>query len=256
MTGETVDVFHRGRFVLVQPKGAGHRAGVDAMILAAAVPGNFTGRLADLGAGAGAAGLAVASRCPQAHVTLIERDPLMIDHANKTLKHESNQSLAPRVSLIESDVTLTGKHRVAAGLADNAFDFAIFNPPFNLSHDRQTPDPVKAAAHVMDDGLFENWLRTVAAIVRPGGGMALIARPQSIGDILAALKGRFGGLRIVPIHPREGEPAIRIVVTAIHGSRAAMRLESPLILHGAEGHAFTPRAEAIINGLAGLFDPH
>jgi tRNA1(Val) A37 N6-methylase TrmN6 len=256
VASQTVDVFHRGRFVLVQPKGAGHRAGVDAMILAAAVPGDFTGRLADLGAGAGAAGLAVASRCPQARVTLIERDPLMIDHANKTLKHESNQSLASRISLIESDVTLTGKHRVAAGLADNAFDFAIFNPPFNSAQDRQTPDPVKAAAHVMEDGLFESWLRTVAAIVRPGGGMALIARPQSIGDILASLKGRFGGLRIVPVHPREGEAAIRIVVTATHGSRAAMRLESPLILHGPEGHAFTPRAEAIINGLAGLFDPH
>lgn len=255
MTGETVDVFHRGRFVLVQPKGAGHRAGVDAMILAAAVPRDFAGQLADLGAGAGAAGLAVASRCPQSQVTLIERDPLMIDHANKTLKHESNQTLALRISLIESDVTLTGKRRVAAGLADNAFDFAIMNPPFNLANDRRTPDPVKALAHVMDDGLFESWLRTAAAIVRPGGGMALIARPQSIGDILAALKGRFGGVCIVPVHPREGEAAIRIVVAATHGSRAAMRLESPLVLHGPEGHAFTPRAVAISNGLAGLFDP-
>ena len=225
------------------------------MILAAAVPSGFSGHLADLGAGAGAAGLAVASRCPQARVTLIERDPLMIDHASKTLKHESNQSLAPRVSLIESDVTLTGKHRVAAGLADNAFDFAVFNPPFNPARDRQTPDPLKAAAHVMDDGLFENWLRTVAAIVKPGGGMALIARPQSIAEILAALKGRFGALCIVPVHPREGEAAIRIVVMATHGSRAAMRLESPLILHGPAGHAFTPRADAINNGLAGLFDP-
>ena len=98
-------------------------------------------------------------------MTLIERDPLMIDHANKTLKHESNQLLAPRVSLIDSDVTLTGKHRVAAGLTDNTFDFAIMNPPFNPAHDRRTPDPVKAAAHVMDDGLLENWLRTAAAIV-------------------------------------------------------------------------------------------
>jgi tRNA1(Val) A37 N6-methylase TrmN6 len=255
VTGETVDAFHRGQFVLVQPKGAGHRSGVDAMMLAAAVPHDFSGKLADLGAGAGAAGLAVASRCPNAHVTLVERDPLMIHCANKTLKHESNQSLASRISLIESDVTLTGKRRLAAGLADNAFDFAILNPPFNPAHDRRTPDPVKAVAHVMDDGLFEAWLRTVAAIVRPGGGMALIARPQSIGEILAALKGRFGSARIVPVHPREGEAAIRIVVTATHGSRAAMRLESPLILHGATGNAFTPRADAINNGLAGLFDP-
>lgn len=255
MISETVDVFHRGRFVLVQPKGSGHRSGVDAMILAATVPHDFTGRLADLGAGAGAAGLALASRCPLAKVTLVERDPLMLACAGKTLKHPSNQMLAGRISLIDSDVTLTGKHRVASGLADNGFDFAIMNPPFNPAHDRRTPDPVKAGAHVMTDGLFEAWLRTAAAIVRPGGGVALIARPQSIAEILAALNGRFGGLRIVPVHPREGEPAIRIVAYGKRGSRAAMSLESPLILHGAEGHAFTLRADAINNGVAGLFDP-
>ncbi len=135
---ESVDVFHRGRFVLVQPKGTGHRSGVDAMILASAVPSDFGGNLVDLGAGAGAAGLAVASRCPSAQVTLVERDPLMIACADKTLKHESNQKLASRTSLIESDVTLTGKRRVASGLADNDFDFAIMNPPFNPAHDRRT----------------------------------------------------------------------------------------------------------------------
>lgn len=255
MISETVDVFHRGRFVLVQPKGSGHRSGVDAMILAATVPQDFAGHLADLGAGAGAAGLAVASRCPLARVTLVERDPLMLAHAAKTLKHESNQALAGRVSLIDSDVTLTGKRRVASGLADNGFDFAIMNPPFNPAHDRRTPDPVKAEAHVMTEGLFEAWFRTAAAIVRPGGSVALIARPQSIGKILPALEGRFGSVRIVPVHAREGEAAIRIIVTGISGSRAAMQMESPLVLHGPDGHAFTPRADAINNGLACLFDP-
>ncbi|RUX04971.1 methyltransferase, partial [Mesorhizobium sp. M2A.F.Ca.ET.037.01.1.1] len=62
----TVDAFHRGRFWLVQPSQGGHRAGMDAMMLAAAVPSRFSGRLADFGAGAGAAALAVLSRCPSA----------------------------------------------------------------------------------------------------------------------------------------------------------------------------------------------
>ena len=73
----TLDAFHRGDFWLVQPRGAGHRAGVDAMMLAAAVPSDFAGRLADFGAGAGAAGLAVASRCPEAAVVLVENSAEM-----------------------------------------------------------------------------------------------------------------------------------------------------------------------------------
>ena len=29
---ETIDAFHRGRFHVIQPKGRGHRAGMDAML--------------------------------------------------------------------------------------------------------------------------------------------------------------------------------------------------------------------------------
>jgi len=76
----TVDAFHRGRFWLVQPR-TGHRAGMDAMMLAAAVPSAFAGRLADFGAGAGAAGLAVLSRCPAAEVVLVERSSEMAGFA-------------------------------------------------------------------------------------------------------------------------------------------------------------------------------
>jgi tRNA1(Val) A37 N6-methylase TrmN6 len=252
--GESVDAFHRGRFVLVQPKGAGHRSGIDAMILAAAVPSGFAGCVADLGAGAGAAGLAVAARCDGASVTLVENDPTMAAFARKTLEHESNQQLASRLLLIESDVTLTGKQRSDAGLQDHSFDFAIMNPPFNSASDRQTPDAIKAGAHVMHDGLFDAWLRTASAIVKPGAGVALIARPQSIDDILEAMKRRFGGVKIVPVHPRADEAAIRIAVTGIRGSRARLSLEPPLVLHGSAGNAFLPRAVAIINGEIGLFE--
>ena len=253
---ETVDEFHRGRFVLVQPKGVGHRSGVDAMMLAASVPDGFSGRLIDMGAGAGAAGLAVACRCEQANVVLAEKDPVMFAFAEKTLSHTANSTLATRVRLIQADVTFAGKRRVDAGLFDNAFDSAIMNPPFNKAADRQTPDAVKAGAHVMHDGLFEAWLRTAAAVVKPGGAVALIARPQSIGDILGAMEGRFGALKILPVHPRAHEPAIRVIVTGTRASRAAMNLMPPLVLHGPEGNGFLQRANDINNGKIGLFDPN
>src|SRR5690606_14878328 len=155
------------------------------------------GRLADLGAGAGAAGMAVASRCPNAHVTLIERVPEMVDYARQTAAHPSNSRMHGRVEVLEADVTLTGKARIAAGLKDDGFAFALMNPPFNAPVDRASPDALRRAAHVMDEDLFERWLRTAAAIVRPRGGIAIIARPQSLTAILAALEGRFGKAQIV-----------------------------------------------------------
>lgn len=248
----TLDAFHRGAFWLMQPR-RGHRAGMDAMVLAAAVPGDFSGTLADLGAGAGAAGLAVAARRPQARAVLVERSPDMIGFARRSLALPENGRLAERVRIIEADVTLTGRQRVAAGLADNTFDFVIMNPPFNAAADRATPDALRRSAHVMDHGLLEAWMRTAAAIVRPRGGMAVIARPSSLAELLASVKGRFGSVRICPIHPRADAPAIRVLLRGVRGSRAGLEIAPPLILHEAGSDRFCARADAINNGAATLF---
>ena len=249
----TLDAFHRGDFWLVPPTGAAQRAGVDAMMLAAAVPSTFAGRLADFGAGAGAAGLAVASRCPEASVTLVENAPEMADFASLTLEHERNTHLRSRASVLVADVTLTGRARERAGLADGGFDYVIMNPPFNAARDRPTPDALKQKAHVMEDGLFESWIRSAAAVTRPRGGLAVIARPVSLAPILAALAGRFGSAEILPVHARADTPAIRIVVRARRASRGALTLRPPLVLHDGPGDGFSARADAINNGKAALF---
>jgi len=250
---ETLDAFHRGAFWLVQPKGTGHRAGVDALLLAAAVPTDFAGKLADFGAGAGAAGLAVAARCAQARVTLVENAPEMTHYAQQTLDHPKNVALADRASLLAADVTLTGRAREKAGLADGSFDYVIMNPPFNEPKDRRTPDALKQQAHVMEDGLFEAWIRSAAAVVRPRGGLAIIARPVSLTLILAALAGRFGSAEVVPVHPRAGQPAIRVIVRARRASRGALSLMPALVLHDGPGNTFSAHANDVCNGRASLF---
>ena len=247
--GQTVDAFHRGRFHLVQPKGRGHRAGMDAMLLASLVVADGPVRVADLGAGAGAAGLAVATRLSEAKVTLVERAPDMADFARRTLALADNAHLAPRLCLIEADVTLTGKARVQVGLADDYFQHVIMNPPFNDAADRRAPDALRAEAHAMTDDLFEKWIRTAGAIAMPGGQLSLIARPQSLAEIVLACGRRFGGLEVTPIHPRPGENAVRILVTAIKGSKARLQLRAPLTMHeDPHTHAFSPIVDDLNNG--------
>ena len=249
----TLDAFHRGDFWLVQPKGAGHRAGVDAMMLAAAVPSTFSGRLADFGAGAGAAGLAVASRCSKATVTLVENSAEMAHFASQTLEHERNAHLAGRACILVADVTLAGRAREKAGLADCSFDYVLMNPPFNAVKDRPTPDALKQKAHVMEDGLFERWIRSAAAVVKPRGSLAIIMRPVLLAPVLAAIAGRFGNAEILPVHPHADRPAIRIVLRAVRAARGGLSLQPPLILHEAGSDRFSQKADAINNGRASLF---
>lgn len=248
----TIDAFHYGRFHLVQPR-SGHRAGMDAMLLAATVPDGASGRLADLGSGAGAAGLAVAARVPEIAVTLAERSPVMLGFARRTLALEENAWLRDRVEILGADVTLRGDARRAAGLGDDAFDWVILNPPFNEPFDRTTPDPLRAEAHAMTDGeMFEQWLRTAGAIMRPGGQVSVIARPRSIRPILDALAGRFGGIEVTPVHPRPDAEAIRILVTAVKQSRGWLNFQPPLVIHEGPGHDFAPFMDALNNGQADL----
>jgi tRNA1(Val) A37 N6-methylase TrmN6 len=229
---------------------------MDAMILASCVPEGFSGRLADLGSGAGAAGFAVLSRCPRAYVTLVEHSHFMLSFAKKTLSHPANSRFFSRVGLVEADVTLRGKARNQAGLADNSFDFVIMNPPFNDITGCITPDREKAKAHFMCSGLMDAWLRTATAIVRPGGGLGLIARPASLREILSAIEGRFGGIKIVYIYPRYSLAAIRIILFGIRASRADLKVMPPLVLHERKGSAFLPRADAINNGQLSLWDAY
>lgn len=251
----TVDAFHRGRFHLLQPIGKGHRAGVDAMLIASAVPDGFAGELADLGAGAGAAGFAVAARCPKAQVLLVEWEAEMVACARESLLLAANVRLSSRIKVLQANVELCGREREKAGLPDHSFDFIIMNPPFNSAHDRASPDRLRRQAHVMDDGLFERWLRTAAAIARPKAEVAIIARPSSLAQILSALRGRFGSARVVPVHPRPGLQALRIILRAQKGARGGFALFPPIYLHEEEGRGFTARADAIINGVGSLF-PH
>src|SRR5450830_2144147 len=62
-----------GRLLLRQPL-AGHRVGHDAILLAAATGGRAAELAVDLGAGVGAAGLALAARVGGLKVTLVEID--------------------------------------------------------------------------------------------------------------------------------------------------------------------------------------
>jgi len=249
--GYSVDAFHNGGFHLLQPLGSGHRAGMDAMLLAATVPEGARGTLADLGAGAGAAGLAAATRLPALSVDLIERAAVMTECARHSLRLPENAHLEGRARVIEADVALAGNQRRAAGLIDFSYDYVIMNPPFNAGRDRQTPDPLKAEAHAMEiDDLFERWLRTASAILKPSGQVSIIARPESLSDILVALGKRFGGVEITPVCPRGGVDAIRILVTAIKGSRARLSLRDRIVVHGGPGNGFSDLMKQLNNGHA------
>lgn len=247
----TRDKFHNGAFEVLQPSQRGIRSGMDALLLAAALPENCHGVLADLGAGAGVAGLAALNLNRDLSLLAVEKNPEMAELARQTLLFSSNSSLAHRSKVIELDVTSSGVDRLKAGLASDSVDHVIMNPPYNTTRERPPKDDMKAQAFMMGEGGIDAWFRTAAAILRPGGTIAIIYRTENLGEVLACSQGRFGGLEIMPIHSRADEAAKRVIIRGTRASRAPMAIVPGFVVHNMDG-SFSEKADAIFKGQAHL----
>ena len=237
--------FLGGRLTLRQPA-KGHRSGTDAVLLAACAP-NAQVRAVDVGSGVGAAGLCALERIAGLDMTCVEIDPALVALCDQNI---SENCYATRARAIEADVLKPARRR-AAGLVEGSFDLVLTNPPFlDPAKARVSPDAAKARAHVAEGGL-EIWMKASLALLRPGGIFLMIHRADALADILAGASGRIGNLRLMPVHAKAGEPAVRLLVYGKKGSRAPLALLPPLVLHEADG-SFTPEAQAIHRGEAGI----
>jgi tRNA1(Val) A37 N6-methylase TrmN6 len=245
----TEDAVLGGALRLRQPR-RGHRVGHDAVLLAAACPAHAGEQLVDLGAGVGAAGLAVATRAPGVAVTLVEIDP---DLAALAAENAELNGLAGRVTSLNLDVAAPARAFAAAGLAPERVDRVLTNPPFNDPvRQRASPDRRRRLAHAAPREALGVWIRTAARLLRPDGTLTLIFRADGLADLGHALAAGFGAVTVLPIYPKPDQPAVRILVRATKASRAPLVLLPGLVLNDALSQP-TPQAEAVLR--AGLTLP-
>jgi len=238
----TEDAFLGGKLRLRQPK-SGHRAGHDAMLLAAATPARSGDRVVDLGAGVGAAGLAVAKRVAGINLVLVEIDDRLAE-----LARGNAVSNAIASDLIVLDVTSGAGAFAAAGLPADSVDVVLMNPPFNdAARHRASPDKARASAHVATPATLESWIHASRRILKSGGVLAMIWRADGIAEVLAALDHGFGSLEILPVHADVTSPAIRVLVRAVKGGKAPTRIQAALILNDGSARP-NQKVEAILAG--------
>jgi tRNA1(Val) A37 N6-methylase TrmN6 len=249
----SIDAFLGGRVEAVQPGRGHHRSGLEAVLLGAALPGGFRGTIVDLGAGAGVAGFCAAWRCPAADVVLVERNSHALSGAREGLARPANAGIAPRVRIIDADLTAPPADRQRAGLFPGMAQAVIVNPPFHRSGSgTASPAGSRAGAHVLADTGLDPWMRVAAGLLGPQGVIVAIFRADGLLELLDVLGSRFGGLAILPIHPRAGLSAHRVIVAGRKGSRAAPSLLPGLVLHGDTGSAFLPHIQRVLAEGAGL----
>jgi tRNA1(Val) A37 N6-methylase TrmN6 len=229
-----------GRLVLRQPL-RGHRVGHDAILLAAATAAQSGDHAVDLGSGVGGAGLALARRIAGVAVTLVEIDPALTALA---AGNAQRNGLSDRVRAVCLDVEAPAADFAAAGLAPGSAACVLMNPPFNVSQQR-SPDQARRLAHAASEATLEQWLRTAARLLHIDGVVTLIWRADGLADVLAALSKDFGAITVLPVHPKPGAAAIRVLVRASKGNRAPLALLPGFLLADADSEP-TAAAEAVL----------
>jgi tRNA1(Val) A37 N6-methylase TrmN6 len=224
------DAFLGGQLRLRQLK-SGHRAGHDAVLLAAATPAQAGDRVADLGAGVGVAGLAVARRVAGIDLVLVEIDATL---AGLARANADANAIPARVIVL--DVESAAAAFAAAGLGPDSVDAVLMNPPFNdPARHRTSPDKARGIAHVATATTLANWIHAARRILKSAGTLTLIWRADGIAEVLAALDHGFGSLEILPVHGDARMPANRILVRAIKGGRAPTQIQPALMLNDESG---------------------
>jgi FkbM family methyltransferase len=250
ITEPTDDAFLGGALSILQPR-SGYRAGLDAVMLAATVR-EHDGRplrMLDIGAGVGTAGLCVARRLPSAEVVLLEREPALVALAAENIRRNG---LDERVRAVNLSVGASAAELREAGLAEESFSHVIANPPYHdTGSGTLAPDSTKASAHAMPDDELERWARFMARMASPRGLATIVHKAQALHRVLSAFDQRFGDLNILPLHPRPGDAAHRVIVEGVKGSKAPLQLLAGFVLH-VDGNDFTPAAQAILRAGAPL----
>jgi tRNA1(Val) A37 N6-methylase TrmN6 len=236
----TDDAVLGGRLQLLQPA-RGHRAGHDAILLAAAAP--KAKHAVDLGAGIGTAGLALLARRAAERVTLIEIDENLAALARKNAERNGFRD---RADVLCADATEID--RAQAGGAD----LVLMNPPFNdPARAQASPDPTRRQAHVGKDSDLGRWIDAARRLLEPGGRLVLIHRPEAEATILAALAGF--AVELIPVLPRANATPIRLIVRATEGAGGEPVLLPGIVLNGPDNRP-SDMAEAILRHAAPL-DP-
>ena len=232
------DRFLDGRIVAHQPLD-GFRAGIDAVMLAAAIPAGGHDELLELGSGTGIASLCLAARVPECRTLGVEIAPDLVELARANARANAMEA---RLRFECADaLDLTQRVR-------RSFDHVFCNPPFHQAMGNASPSPERARA-LRDAGRLSQWLAAGMRRVRAGGTFTTVVRAERLGEALQALPRR-GGV-IFPLWPRDGAPAKRIIIQVRKNSRSPLVLLAGLILHE-NGGSYTRNADVVLRQAGSL----
>jgi tRNA1(Val) A37 N6-methylase TrmN6 len=173
-------------------------------------------------------------------ITGLDREPVFAAAARA---NAATNGMNDRLHIVESDVR---------NPLIRKFDHVAMNPPYLKAGTATiSAHPLKAAATAESEAKLADWIAAARDALKPGGILTLIHRADRLDDVLGGVSRSFGGIAILPLHPKRDRAANRIILRAQLGSGEPLAILPGLVLH-AENGAFTAAADSILRGGSAL----
>jgi tRNA1(Val) A37 N6-methylase TrmN6 len=243
----TRDGFLDGRLSVCQPRN-GYRAGVDPVLLAAAVTAVAGQSILELGCGVGVASLCLARRVPGLVMTGVEIQP---DYAELARSNATDNGVA--LTVCDADVA-----SLPPELRAQNYDHVIANPPYFEAAKRSSAIDAGRELALAGSTPLAEWFDCAARRLAPRGYLTMIQNADRLRDMLVSMDHRLGSIIVQPIAPRRNRAAHLVIVQARKNGRAALILNAPIVLHEGDAHtvdgdSYTPMIREVLRNGAPLF---
>ena len=226
--GERLDDLQIKGYEIIQSPGR-FCFGMDAVLLSAFAKVKAGECVLDLGTGTGILPILLAAKTKGKHFTGLEIQEESADMARRSVRH--NQ-LEEQIDIVTGDIK-----EASQIFGHGSMDVITTNPPYMIGgHGLANPESAKAIARHEVLCTLEDIIRESARTLKAGGRFYMVHRPFRLAEILTAMcEAKLEPKRMKMVHPFKDKDANMVLIEAVRGGGAWMKVEAPVIVYKEPG---------------------
>ena len=191
-------------------------------------------RIMDLGCGTGLLALLLLQRQRTLQVTGVDIQPRAVHLA---MRAAAENALQDCLTFRTADL-----RKVSTLFPTGSFDLVVCNPPYYPpGSGALAPDEPRRTARAEVECTLEDVCRAAAYLLRWGGRLCLVHKPERLADLLAAMRSHaIEPKRLRFVQPRSDRAPSLVLAEGTRGGKPGLSVEAPLLLQNPDG---SPTAE-------------